>query len=223
MPDLRIVPQGLWDRVKARQREQQEKSTAVRKALHGNARTGAGPKYLFSGLLTCACCGASYTIVDSYRYGCSTHENRGEAACSNAIKVPRKLVEERLLEGIKRDLFTPEAIDLFKRETSRLLAQRRARRAPERGKINKRLAEVENEITNIMTAIKAGILTPTTKAELERAESERADLMKALKANASGIEQAPSVLPHAVDRYRDLVIDLETVTLGNVGRARTQS
>ncbi len=73
-----------------------------------------------------------------------------------------------------------------------------------------------------MTAIKAGILTPTTKAELDRAEAERAEFMKALKANASGIEQAPSVLPHAVDRYRDLIADLETVTLGDVGRARTQ-
>ena len=73
LPELRIVPQELWDRVKARQAEQRAKSEHVRKALHKNARTGAGPKYLFSGLLKCAECGANYVQADSYRYACSTH------------------------------------------------------------------------------------------------------------------------------------------------------
>jgi anaerobic selenocysteine-containing dehydrogenase len=72
MPELRIVPQELWNRVKARQAEQRAKSEHVRKALHTNARTGAGPKYLFSGFLKCAACGANYVQADSYRYACST-------------------------------------------------------------------------------------------------------------------------------------------------------
>jgi site-specific DNA recombinase len=100
LPDLRIVSQELWDRVKVRQQQVHEASGNIRKALHENARTGAGPKYLFSGLLKCGQCGANYVIADKHRYGCSKQINRGPNVCNNAIKVPRRLVEERLLGGI---------------------------------------------------------------------------------------------------------------------------
>jgi len=220
MPELRIVPQELWDRVKARQAEQRAKSEHIRKALHENARTGAGPKYLFSGLLKCAECGANYVQADSYRYACSNHVNRGEAVCANSLKVPRKVVEARLLEGIKRDLFTEEALELFKRETSRLLTEQRSR--PETGRLKKRLAAAEKEIGNIMAAIKAGILTPTTKAELEAVETEKAELERQLEQEAQALEKVAQVLPRAVDRYGDLVANLEEAIAADVPRARTQ-
>ncbi len=219
MPDLRIVRQELWDRVKARQAEQRAKSEHVRKALHKNARTGAGPKYLFSGLLKCAECGANYVQSDHYRYACSNYVNRGEAVCSNSLKGPRKVVEARLLEGIKRDLFTEEAFKLFTQETSRLLTEQRAR--PETGRLKKRLAAAEKEIGNIMAAIKAGILTPTTKAELEAVETEKAGLERQLEQEAQALDKVAQVLPRAVDGYGDLVANLEAVA-ADVPRARTQ-
>lgn len=160
LPHLRIVDDELWKQVQARQREQRKGSKTIRRALHGRARTGAGPKYLFSGLLKCGACGANYTIMDSHRYGCSKNVNRGETVCANRLRVPRGVVESRLLIAIKRDLFTPEGIELFKKETSRLLAEYRARRRPDRAQVQRRLAEVQVEIDNIMKAIKAGILTP---------------------------------------------------------------
>jgi hypothetical protein len=220
MPELRIVPQELWDRVKARQAEQRAKSEHVRKALHKNARTGAGPKYLFSGLLKCAECGANYVQADSYRYACSNYVNRGEAVCSNSLKVPRKVVEARLLEGIKRDLFAEEAFELFVRETSRLLTERRSR--PQVGQLKKRLAAVEKEIGNIMAAIKEGIRTPTTKAGLEAAETEKAELERQMEQEAQALDKVAQVLPRAVDRYGDLVANLEEAIAADVPRARTQ-
>ncbi len=186
--------------------------------MHKNARTGAGPKYLFSGLLKCAECGANYVQADSYRYACSNYVNRGAAVCSNAIRVPRKVVEARLLEGIKHDLFTEEAFELFKQETNRLLTERRSR--PESGRLKKRLATVEKEIGNIMTAIKAGILTLTTKAELVAAETEKADLERQLDHEAQALDKVAQVLPRAVDRYQDLVANMAEAV--DVPRARTQ-
>ena len=106
-----------------RQKLQYDKSRKVRSQLHKNARTGAAPKYLFSGLLKCGLCGANYIIADRHRYGCSAHINKGPTVCNNSIKVPRKLIEERLLNGIKNDLFSEEGIDLFKREVARLLTE----------------------------------------------------------------------------------------------------
>ena len=219
LPDLRIVPQTLWDSVKARQRTQQQRSAAIRSGLHNRARTGAGPKYLFSSLLKCGCCGANYVIVDRYRYGCSTNVNRGEAACENAIRVPRELVEAQLLEGIKRDLFTPEAVALFQQEVNRLVAERRSTRRSKHAKIQRRLTEVEREIGNIVEAIKAGVLTPTTKAELEKAEAEKGHLQAALNAKEQPV---PARIPDLTERYIHLVRNLEETLEQDVPRARTQ-
>lgn len=47
---LRIIEDQLWERVKRRQQDIHQASAAIRTALHANARTGRGPKYLFSGL-----------------------------------------------------------------------------------------------------------------------------------------------------------------------------
>ncbi len=222
MPHLRIVSDELWDRVKSRQREVHEKSANIRKALHKNARSGSGPKYLFSGLLKCGVCGGNYAISDRHRYGCSRRINRGPTTCANGIRVPRALVEDLLLESIKHDLFTPEAVELFVKETTRLLGDERARRQPNQEATRRRLAEVETEIENIVAAIKAGILTPTTKTELEKAEAERAELERTLSIDASILEFIPKVLPDAVERFQSLVADFENVAMRDVSRARTQ-
>lgn len=55
VPELRIVPDELWNRVKARQCEAEKRRT---KGHRGGATRHA---YLFSGLLRCAECGAHYT------------------------------------------------------------------------------------------------------------------------------------------------------------------
>ncbi len=73
VPDLRIIDDRLWARVKAQQQEIMESSAAIREALHANARTGRGPKYLFSGLLVCAECHGKFVVVDAKRYGVSSH------------------------------------------------------------------------------------------------------------------------------------------------------
>src|SRR5262249_21136445 len=73
MPELRIVPPDLWDRVQRRQQQQSKATTAIQRAQHHKARTGAGPKYLFSSLLKCFCCGANYVMSAPNVYGCATN------------------------------------------------------------------------------------------------------------------------------------------------------
>jgi site-specific DNA recombinase len=84
MPELRIVPQKLWDRVKARQREQHEASEAIRKALHERARFAPPPGYLFSSLLKCGVCGANFVICNQSAYGCASYTNGGKHACGTS-------------------------------------------------------------------------------------------------------------------------------------------
>ena len=72
---LRIVPDRLWQRVKARQREQTKTiGERVKEGLSASnaARTGAGPKYLFSGLLKCGKCGGNFVICNAQSYACGS-------------------------------------------------------------------------------------------------------------------------------------------------------
>ena len=223
MPELRIVSQELWDRVKARQAEQHKKSENLRKALHAIIRTGAGPKYLFSSLLKCGVCGKNYIIVSPRNYGCASYTNKGKAACGNEITVPRKVVEEKLLEGIKTDLFKPEGLELFKKETSRLLREARLKKQPDQKKDQFRLSELEKEINNMVEAIKAGAFSTILKTELQKAESERKELEGRLNVgnkNIKVLDNIGDILPRAVDRYYKLITDLEKTFQRDVTTAR---
>lgn len=220
-PELQIVTSELWDRVKSRQKSQCEKSVAIRQALHGKARTGSAPKFLFSGLLKCGCCGGNFVMINQTQYGCSVRKDRGETVCNNTIKVSRKVVEDRLLEGVKTELFTPEALELFIKETQRLLTEHQRKKTGAKDGQRKRLELVEKEISNIMAAIKAGILTPSTKSELERAEAEKRDIERALTHNSGG-GKVVSFLPRAEDIYKRLINDLGKSLQTDVVRARTQ-
>ena len=119
--ELRIVDQETWNRVKARQKDVRSRSVKMQNAQRRIAREGRGPKYIFSGLLHCAECGGRFVVVDRYRYGCSRHRDRGPEVCGNNLRVPRRIVEERLLATIKEDLLSEEAYQVFAEEVRELL------------------------------------------------------------------------------------------------------
>ncbi len=222
VPELRIIEQPLWDRVKARQAEVHTASKAIRAALHKNARTGAGPKYLFSGLLKCSECGANFVVVSAYQYGCSSNVNGGKHACANTLRVSRALVEQKLLAGIKRDLFHPAAIAEFKREVSRTLTEHKRKQKPDLAAVRRKLGEVEKQIGRMVAAIKAGAFSEQLKGELDNAEAERKQLQAALNVDTRELDKVADMLPRALDNYRELVEDLGAATQREVARARTQ-
>jgi hypothetical protein len=101
------------------------------------------------------------------------------------------------------------------------LAAAQADRARAHAQDRARLAEVEKEIANIMAAIRAGIITPTTKAALEEAEAERAKLKAEAGAPAFMVNSAIR-LANARELYRELVDDLADTLRDHVSAARMQ-
>ena len=71
-----------------------------------------------------------------------------------------------------------------------------------------------------MTAIKAGVYTPTTKAELEKTEAERARLLETLHAQRKKLDKVTSFLPNMVERFKAVVTNLATVTQHEVDKTR---
>jgi site-specific DNA recombinase len=113
-PELQIVSDDLWQRVKERQENLLVTyGGAKHKGLQPRSATSP---YLLSGILKCGVCGANLVIVTGYssygnypKYGCSQHFNRG--ACSNSVMVRRDRVEERLLDDLQNQVLKREAIE----------------------------------------------------------------------------------------------------------------
>lgn len=162
---LRIIPESLWDAVRARQAQRSaEIGERVRKGL--KLRTaGRQPGYLFSGLLVCGVCGSNYTISNTRAYGCASWING--KACSNSIYVRRELVETLLLAEIKRDLSSPEIVEHVRKELTRRL------RTPRPTVDQRRVKQLTQEIDNLVNAIATGALrnSPALAARLAEAEA----------------------------------------------------
>ncbi len=110
-PELRIINEDLWNRVRERLNHCSERGQPISKALQArNGKGGRKARHLLSGIMTCGDCGGNLVIVDRYRYGCSTHKERGPHVCPNAIKVPKQQAEVTLLEGVKSALLDDKKI-----------------------------------------------------------------------------------------------------------------
>jgi site-specific DNA recombinase len=133
VPELRIVDDGLWQRVKLRQAELaklfEATTKGVRAARAERLNRLRRPAFLLlSGLLTCGCCGCKYGIVVNDRYGCLGHFRKG--ICGNCRTVRRDDIERRVLAGLTDKLVSPEAVAVavraYAEETN---CQNRERRA----------------------------------------------------------------------------------------------
>ncbi len=215
---MRIVSDELWQVVRARVVATEKASTSIRDALHVNARTGAGPKFLLSGLLKCGTCGSNFVMANATSYRCGSYTNGGKSACGNSLLVSRTLAESKLLAGIKAELMQPEYLEEFKRTVREKLAKQRDTTSANQLARTKRLAELEQQIANMTDAIAAGLLSPALKSKLQAAEAEREQLRGAR--NEQALAKVADLLPHLTDSYRELVEDLENVPPRQVAKAR---
>lgn len=208
-PDLAIVDGSTWDAAQARAGRLGNRASSTADGPRGPGRP---MRYLLSGILRCGECGGPMVIVDRYRYGCSTAKDRGATMCASTLKVPRIPAEKALVAGVQAELLTDEA---FQRFTAAVTAELK-RAAPDAEAAKRRLAEAEKVHGNVMAAIRAGIVTASTRDELVRTEGELEAARAALAAVKSF--QPSQILPRAKETWRKLVAELSTVA--DTARAR---
>lgn len=105
VPHLRIVPDGLWERVQQVNRRMKDKIYGRR--VGGLNRSEASRTYLFSGLMTCGICGGKFNVIiggapSKVRYGCTNHRFRD--ACTNKMTILRSRLEQQLISAISKNL-----------------------------------------------------------------------------------------------------------------------
>ncbi|MDE4306378.1 recombinase family protein, partial [Phaeobacter gallaeciensis] len=154
VPELQIVDQDLWEAVKARQESVREalNPTGARNTRR-RTEEARRPTYLLSGLLRCAECGASYTLINKTRYGCAASRNKGDAVCTNRTTIRRDAVEERVLSGLRHRLLTPELVEVYVAEYKSAYKEVTDTAGATRKAATTALAGIEKKIAGLLEAI----------------------------------------------------------------------
>ncbi len=192
VPELRIVDQGLWDAVRARQSALNRKKSAL-------WRTNR-PQYLLSGLLKCGCCGGGYAKMNATHYGCSSSKNKGLSVCANRRAIKRETLEGFVLDALRTHLMRDDLVDIFCKEYTKHMNTLISAQNSDVRRYRREKTKVAKEKANIIQAIKDGVPADMIKDELETI-SERAQELEA-KLAAAGTEPRPFIHPAMAGRYR---------------------
>ena len=196
-PELAIVSPEQWQAAQARHSRRTK----------GAGRPGRPPRHLLSGILRCGGCGGPLVVVDRYNYACGRSKDRG--TCPAPIRVSIKDAERELLAGVRAQLLSEDAY----RRYLRAVSERLRAHAPDLTALQRRLQTATRERDNIMLAIRAGVITPTTKSELEAAERD-VEQAEAELAQAKAY-QPSTLLPRARERWQNAVEAMSDRARGN--------
>ncbi|WP_235581158.1 MULTISPECIES: recombinase family protein [unclassified Rhizobacter] len=211
-PELRIVTDELWQRVQTRARSGPARGTRTGK--------GAVPKTLFGGLLTCHACGGAIVAVNSQRYGCNNHRDRGNTVCSSSLTISRARLDKRLVDELRDELLDSAALAELQSSVQALLQQRSRDSSRENAGALARLNALEQEIGNLVNALATVGISPAIAARLKSAEAERAQLASVVQASA--LPDPKLVVDDVTARYRRMVSQLQEVLRDESDRTRTR-
>jgi DNA invertase Pin-like site-specific DNA recombinase len=190
VPELRIVSDELWHKVKERQRALPSNEEGMWKAKR--------PKYLLSGLLRCGVCGGGMSMANHDRYGCSTARNKG--TCSNKLKIPRSKIENAVIAALQDELMDEELCQVFCEEYARHSNQLRIEKNAKISSLQAELSRLEAGRKRIIEAIKSGVPGADVKDEMIAIGDRRREVEALLET----MEEAPVLLhPNMAHRYRE--------------------
>ena len=179
--ELAIIDLDTWEKARQRwndlegawpMRTPTQKSSSTQKSyIYSN------PTHLFAGQLQCRCCGGAIVQVcgkSGGYYGCY---NAKRKTCTNKLTIPRKRLEELLLENLKEKLLTEENLkyvyENVEKEIAKTLGQ-----VPEELKQKKQQHEkIQAELQNLLNFIKVGNFSKVVSEALVDAEN-RSDKLK---------------------------------------------
>lgn len=202
VPELRIIEDGLWARVKARQSEIRD-APGVEKARQTRFWERRRPKHLLTGKVFCPVCGSAFASIGKDYLGCSTARSSG--ACSNTQSLRRTDLENHILDALKCKLMAPDLVEAFISEFHAELNRQTARETTLQASKIKELAVIERKLDGLYDAIADGLRTEGLKSKLQDLEQRKADLEAGL---AEGTAPPPLLHPNLAQLYAKQVSNL---------------
>lgn len=201
-PELRIIPQDLWDRVHRRMPKRENRPEQSRR-----------PKRLLSGLLRCGACGAGMSTNGKDRTGrtrvrCSAHSESG--TCPDPKTYYLDLIENEVVQLLLKEMQDPKHATLFIEtyiaERKKLLKQALSQKT----RLERRHAQLGREIERVIDMMLASDRTrPELITRMDKLGEERDEVARQIEESDAEI---PSIELHpaALKRYGDVMRDLLT-------------
>ena len=211
VPELRIVDAALWDAVRARQASLRMTPRVENVERIADRRR---PKHLFSGLLRCACCGGSYTMISKDLLGCGAARTKG--TCANRLNIRRDALEAQVLDGLRHHLMDPALFREFCEEFTREVNRLRMAETDSITAAQAELARVKRDIDRTIQAILDGVPGSAVKEKMGRLEARKEELTDQL---AKAERPPPLLHPSLAQIYRERISSLSEA----LGRADTRA
>ncbi len=155
-PDLRIIDEDLWQKVRSR-------SDHVRVAQGYGKRAGR-PKYLLTGLARCAQCGGPMHVINGKDgrsiikvYACAWHRDRGDSVCTNTTRRPVDAVDESVTAWIRENILNEGVVAAVLAKVRQQVEDAALGTASdadtEGATLERELARLENEIARLTSAL----------------------------------------------------------------------
>jgi site-specific DNA recombinase len=180
-PDLRIIPDDLWERVQ-KTRAQVREAVAPKRNLARGKDARFHSKHLLTGFSKCHVCGGAMTSVSggkgSPRLGCSRSWNEGRNSCPNRLTIRMKVAEPQILGKLRSELLKPAALAYISNAVEKEV--QKALNAPqeEASGIQRQLDQERRKLQNLVAAIEGGSTAPSA---LLKAMAERETTIKRLE------------------------------------------
>ena len=204
--ELRIVDDDLWQAVKARQRSIKATRMEEGVEVENDFRDRRRPKYLFSGLTRCGCCGGGYTMISKDLVGCAAARNKG--TCSNRVNIRRDRIEARVLNALQNRLLDPGLFAVFCEEFTREVNQARIEARTTLETVRREIVRIDRNLDRLLNLILSSDDVEASKRVMKQ--------MKALEDQKEGLErrladadEPPALLhPEMAGYYRKQVAAL---------------
>lgn len=200
IPELRIVPQDLWDAVKARQ----GKLVLPERGNRGQVMTSRRrARYLLSGLMRCDACGGGMSMISATHLGCSGARNKG--TCGNRKTIARREVEDRVCAALSTRLMDPELFAVFCEEFVAETNRLRAAQSGSKATTQAELAKVNRDLDRLVQALLDGVPAASVRERMQQLEARQAELERKLEATPPAL---PALHPDMAKLYREKVATL---------------
>ena len=202
VPDLRIIEDELWERVKTRQAEIDAgpRVQAIKASRFWEHRRAT---HLLTGLVRCASCGGLFTSVGRDYLACANARKLHQ--CDQRKGIRRGILEAFVLDLIRDHLMQPDAVKAFITAYHQEINAGRDVAAAERGRLEKELRAVTTKLEGIYDAVADGLRTPGLLAKIEALEEQKS----VLEARLDTPPPSPVRMhPNLAELYRQKVASL---------------
>ena len=228
-PELRIVPQELWEKVHARLTDAHR--SVARGTLTGHlygraSRQDRDSPYLLSGVGRCAVCqGPVIALTRGHGkrrarfYGCSYNYKRGAAVCTNSVQLKQELLDQAVLNALADVLDERILAGAVDQALQRLQVQNKDVVA-KRSRLEADLAAVETRKRRLVEAIARGDAMESLLAQL-KTEEEQTRLLAQTLNTLSACEQVTSLdRTRLTEELKKRVADIRGLLTRQVSLAR---